>query len=65
MQTIEDDPPFDRIYRWRNNDRRRHLYGRRCRVLAKGSTMNSCLVEFENGQRHIVSWRALRKVRDG
>ena len=48
------------IYRWRNNAKRRKLYGRRCRVLVR-STKNSALVEFENGEREVVSRNALRK----
>ncbi len=52
------------IYRfaWRNNSKRATLYGRPCRVLARGK-MNSALVEFENGQREVVSRNALRKNR--
>lgn len=51
--------PFDRVWRWRCNlpDR----FGQRCRVLARG-TMNSALVEFEDGVRHIVSRYAFRKA---
>ena len=50
---------FDRVWRWRVNlpDR----YGQRCRVLARG-TMNSCLIEFEDGVRHVVSRFAIRKA---
>jgi hypothetical protein len=46
-------------YTWRNNPKRATLYGRLCKVLARGK-MNSALVEFENGQREIVSRNALR-----
>jgi hypothetical protein len=35
------------------------VYGRACRILARGA-MNSRLVEFEDGERHIVSGNALR-----
>jgi hypothetical protein len=38
------------------------LFGRRCRLIARG-TMNSRLVEFEDGTRHVVSGNALRKVK--
>lgn len=48
------------IYYWGNNEKRRTLKGRRCRILARGK-MRSVLVEFENGQREIVSYRALRE----
>ena len=51
-------------YRWGNNPKRATLKGRKCRVLARGK-MNSCMVEFENGQRECVSRNALRKVKDG
>ena len=51
--------PFDRVWRWRATlpDRK----GTRCRILARG-TMNSCLVEFEDGVRHVVSRFAVRKA---
>ena len=49
------------IFVWRNNEKRAQLYGKRLRVLARGA-MNSALVEFENGQREIISRNAIRKV---
>lgn len=54
------DYPY--YYTWKNNIKRRTLYKRRCRILAKGAK-NSCLVEFENGQREVISRNAIRKVR--
>lgn len=48
-------------YAWRNNAKRAALYGRECRVVLR-SAKNSALVEFENGQREVVSRNALRKV---
>jgi len=51
-------------YRWGNTRFRKTLKGRKCRVIARGD-MNSCGVEFENGERHCVSRNALRKVQDG
>jgi len=48
-------------YSWKNNGKRREMFGRRCRVITRGA-MNSVLVEFENGQREIVSFRALRRA---
>jgi hypothetical protein len=48
-------------YCWRNNLKRETLYGRRCRVIVRGRA-NSALVEFEDGQREIVSRNAIRKV---
>jgi hypothetical protein len=51
---------FDRVWRWRVNLPERH--GQRCRIIARG-TMNSAQIEFEDGERHIVSRFAIRKVR--
>jgi len=48
------------IYSWKNNQKRQSLYGKICHVLARGK-MNSALVEFENGQREIISRNALRR----
>lgn len=42
------------------NSVREGLYGQRCRVLCRGR-MNSCLIETERGERHVVSRNALRK----
>jgi len=50
-------------YAWKNNPRRRELYGRRCRVLVRGS-LGTVLVEFENGERVTTSGRALRRIRE-
>lgn len=49
------------LYTWGNNPRWAEMKGKVCRVLARLS-MNSCLVQFENGDREIVSRNALRKV---
>ena len=48
-------------YAWKNNPKRITLYRRPCRVLAYGS-LGSILIEFENGQREIVSRRAIRRL---
>jgi hypothetical protein len=53
---------FPYYYAWGNNEKRATMKGRRCRVLMRGE-MNSCLIEFENGQKEIVSRNAVRKVR--
>lgn len=45
---------------WGN--KRAMLYKRKCRVLARGA-MNSALVEFESGQREVISRNAIRKVK--
>lgn len=51
--------PFDRYWRIRTTlpDR----LGHRLRVLARGK-LNSALVEFEDGTRHIVNRWSFRKV---
>jgi len=49
------------IYVWGNNPKRAMMKGRRCRVLRRGS-LNSCMVEFEDGQAEIISRNALQKV---
>jgi len=49
------------IYRWGNNEKRRTLQGKKCRLI-KRLAMNSCVVEFESGEREVVSRNALRKV---
>ena len=51
------------LYCWRNNEKRKTLYGRRCRVIHRGRP-NSALVEFENGHREVISRNALRRVRE-
>lgn len=48
------------VYRWRKW--RPDLFGRACRVLARGR-LNSVLVEFGDGTRHVVSRYAVRRVR--
>jgi hypothetical protein len=61
-------------YRWKNDNtgydttdysayppKRPELFGRRCSIIARGKK-NSILVEFENGQREIVSRNSVRKV---
>jgi hypothetical protein len=50
---------FDRVWWWRVN--LPHRKGDRCRVIARGS-MNSCCIEFEDGERHICSRFAVRKA---
>lgn len=49
-------------YAWKNNPKRATLYRRRFRVILRGK-MNSALVEFENGQREVISRNAIRKVK--
>jgi hypothetical protein len=49
-------------YAWRNNVKRETMYGRRFLILCRG-TMNSAMVQFENGQIEIMSRNAIRKVK--
>jgi len=48
-------------YAWKNNEKRETLYKRACRVVARGR-MNSCLIEFDNGQRECVSRNAVKRL---
>ena len=50
-------------YCWKNNEKRATLYGRECRVVARG-TMNSILIEFADGQREVVSRYSVRRIRE-
>jgi len=50
-------------YAWKNNTKRQTLHNRRFKVL-KRLALNSDLVEFENGQREVISRNAKRKVKD-
>jgi hypothetical protein len=52
---------FEYYYAWKNNEKRQTLYKRACRVMARGR-MNSCLIEFENGQREVVSRNAVKRL---
>jgi hypothetical protein len=45
------------VYRWNRCGRK----GQVCRVLARG-TMNSCLLEFEDGWRMVTSRNALKRA---
>jgi hypothetical protein len=49
-------------FAWKNNVKRLTLYGRNCRIVAAGK-MNSICIEFDNGQREIVSRRSVRKIK--
>jgi len=51
---------IEHIYGWKNNPKRKSLYGRRCKVLVWGR-MNSALVEFDDGQKEVISRNALRR----
>ena len=49
-------------YCWKNNEKRLTLFGRTCKVIARGKK-NSIQIEFENGQREVVSRYAVKKER--
>ena len=49
---------FPYIYRWSHQGRK----GQRCRLVARG-TMNSVLLEFEDGYRMVTSGNALKKAK--
>lgn len=51
----------DYVYGWGNNERRRQLQGRRCRIVARGS-MRTVLVQFDDGDKVTTSIRALKRV---
>ena len=48
-------------YAWKNNPKREELYKRKFNIIARGK-MNSVLVEFEDGQREVISGNAIRKI---
>ena len=49
-------------YNWGNNEKRRAMRGRICRVIARAKK-NSCWIEFlDNGQQECVSRNSLRKI---
>lgn len=47
---------------WRWIIRRPDLKGRRCRIIARGK-LNSCLVQFADGEKVLTSRYAVRKIR--
>jgi len=49
---------FPYLYAWNRIGRK----GQLCRVICRG-TMNSCLLEFEDGYKAVTSRNALRKVK--
>lgn len=51
---------FDRIWYWKTHLPERK--GQRCRVVVRGRSMNSALVEFEDGYRVVTSRFAVRKA---
>ena len=55
------DRQYPYVYKWKNNEKRLTLYGRRFRVIHRGR-QNSALVEFEDGQREVISRNAIRRI---
>ena len=50
------------IFNWGNNEKRKTLKGRRCKVLAYGKK-NSIMIQFDdNCQREVVSRNSIRKA---
>jgi len=49
-------------YIWGNNEKRKTMKNRPCKIIARGK-MNSICIEFENGQREIVSGNSIRKIK--
>jgi len=47
------------VYSWGNNPKRKTMRGRIFKLIARGNR-NSALIEFENGQREIISRNAMR-----
>lgn len=60
---------YDHVWYWRTRPlcswtcTHAHRKGQRCRVLARGS-MNSILVEFEDGYRVVTSRYAVRRAKE-
>ncbi len=48
------------VYTWKNNIKRKSLFGKKCRALAWGKK-NSVLVQFEDGRKEVISRNALRR----
>ena len=69
MSALPITQPLTHYYAWQNNPdlglfpcpKRLTLYRRHCRILARGK-LSSALVEFENGQREVISRNALRRL---
>lgn len=62
-KTEPNEAPFDHVYHWKSNPKRKELKGKPCRILARGSSKNSILIEFEDGERIVTSAYAVRLPR--
>uniref|UniRef100_A0A6M3LJU1 Uncharacterized protein n=1 Tax=viral metagenome TaxID=1070528 RepID=A0A6M3LJU1_9ZZZZ len=55
---MKEDYPYR--YAWKNNSKRVTLYNRCFRVIRR-MVGNSALVEFEDGQKEVISRNAMRR----
>lgn len=61
MLHLSPDRP-EYIYTWGNNLKRATLKGRRCIVLARGRKSSVLVVFLDDGQREVISRRAIRRA---
>jgi hypothetical protein len=47
------------VFRWGNNKKRKLMKGRECKVISRGKMQSICIEFNDNGQREIVSRRAV------
>jgi hypothetical protein len=52
-------------YVWRVRTRLPERFGQACRMLVRARTMNSCLLEFEDGYRVVTSRNYIRRTKKG
>lgn len=53
---------YEYVFHWRNTEERKRLFGRRCRIVTMGKQLKTVLIEFEDGEKIVVSQRALRRA---
>jgi hypothetical protein len=58
---LPQENTFEYIFSWKNNPERARMFGKRCRILNHGTRLRSILIEFEDGERMVVSERAVRR----
>jgi len=56
---------YEYAYHWKNTPEREKLFGKRCRVVTMGGGLRTVLIEFEDGNRMVVSQRAIRRADGG
>lgn len=54
---------YSYYFPWKNNPKRETLFGRCFKILVRSKSMNSVLVELENGQCEVISRNAIRKIK--